>query len=168
MTLLPIGATPCPECPEPSLDGHKVTFMDYDGSTYYIMYVEDGGTAFPPEEDPDHSDIELIFDGWTNMNRLENVTEDIVLQAMYDTVDGKTLMFHEVSPDCNQVCINLKADVPSLDVTIDWGDGQVDQVNVSAGGSDYCHNYSEPGDKVTKFWVSNGSGNFSFNFGDII
>ena len=145
MTLLPIGATPCPECPEPSMDGHKVTFMDYDGSAYYIMYVEDGGTAYPPEEDPDHSEWGLSFVKWQALDRLENVTSDLTIQSIFRMIDSKTCVQSLISPYCLNHEIKLNVDEAG-DFFISWGDGSSETKELVVGNNVIYHEYNVAGD----------------------
>lgn len=95
-----------------SVEGHKVTFWDFDGVILKEEIVQDGEDATPPIT-PNHP--YLVFDGW---NRdYVNITKDTDIGAIYDT-DNKGVYFETRG---NVTTYGFRLEAP--DLTIDWGDG---------------------------------------------
>ena len=95
-----------------SIEGHKVTFWDYDGVILKEEIVQEGEDATPPIT-PNHPYLE--FEGW---NRdYVNITKDTDIGAIYDT-DNKGVYFETRG---NVTTYGFRLIAP--DITIDWGDG---------------------------------------------
>lgn len=87
------------------LDQYTVTFVDYDGSILKETIVPEGGAATAPEENPVRPGY--IFTGWDK--GFENVTEDMVIKALYEEKKGT-----QENVDDNEDMANEEISVPEM------------------------------------------------------
>ena len=77
---------------DPPVEGdYKVRFIDYDGKVIKEQKVASGQSATPPT--PSHKFLTL--DKW--QGSYENVTEDTDVYAIYETTNGSTYLFVDVT-----------------------------------------------------------------------
>lgn len=104
-------------------EGNRIRYYDYDGTLLKTQYVKNGGKSTPPD-DPNPDPDFLIFKEWTHTeSELSNIQYDIDVGATYDTVDNKTYLFC-VFDEFDQPTLYLNSP-NSVNITIDWGDGEI-------------------------------------------
>lgn len=72
-------------------DGHRVLWLDYDGTIIKDELVPHGKPATPPEAEDMPQNEHLVFNGWDRP--FDNITEDTEINALYDTENG-SIWFH--------------------------------------------------------------------------
>ena len=98
---------------------YLVRFFDIDGTILKEEYVDSGNAATAPPN-PTYDPTYLTFDGWNN--DFSNITHDLDVGAIYDTIDGKTYLFLRITTISGlQPAVRLNKSTTAL-LTIDWGD----------------------------------------------
>lgn len=111
---------------------HEVRFFDADGTLLKTEYIEDGGTATPPD-DPVYDSERLVFDRWCSAigNVFTNITHDVDYGAHYYIKDDKYHIFCEFNATTGYdvkipISVNGSTSNP-ITVYVDWGDGQQEE-----------------------------------------
>ena len=143
--------------PVSNLLKHEVRFFDADGTLLKTEYVEDGGTATPPD-DPNFDSARLSFVCWgcaLGDNTFSPIISDMDYMAVYTPIDGKTYLFihiddvtgYTITPNIRQYWYGTLS-VASPALTIDWGDGTTDKITTSSYSSLFkpTHTYITAGD----------------------
>jgi hypothetical protein len=105
-----------------------VRFFDIDGTILKEEYVDSGNAATAPSN-PTYDSTYLTFDGWNN--DFSNITHDLDVGAIYDTIDGKTYLFLKVTNETGlQPTLQLNKSTTAL-MTINWGDGNTNTTTTS-------------------------------------
>lgn len=140
-----------------------VNFFDYEGTILY-SYTWDEAKALakmPPL--PDRTSEGLVCQGWnyTLEEMKAQADEDgdngyADIGAIYTTIDGKTRFFitldNEESKDIKFCLISVRANI-----TVDWGDGSVEDIAISYTNFQPYHQYESLGDYVVSVGVKSGS-----------
>ncbi len=96
-------------------EGHKVTFLDVDGTELKVEYVKDGGSATPPAN-PERT--YCTFVEW--VGDYTNVTNDVLVMPQYRSSDGNChYEIDAVAGTLLQLTFSFSGTAP----VIDWGDG---------------------------------------------
>ena len=141
---------------------HKVIFIDpFDKISE--QYVRNGYNAKPPTPIIYEN---LEFAEWNQS--YENVTEDRVIGAVYNTVNNKSYAYISITKimSCDVTLYFYKPDSSTL--TIDWGDGTTSTFTNASSFNTGIHTYSAFGDYIITMWISSGSGTYQFGGGTTV
>ena len=116
-----------------------VKYVDLDGTILKEERVKIGSESTPPDN-PNYDPEYLIFNKWTDAVQLNNITRDMTIAAIYNTVDNATYYFFELDSDNLIIEFSING-IPS---SIDYGDGST--------GTDITHTYSTKGNYVVKIY----------------
>lgn len=136
--VVPSGAPPTGD--------YLVRFFDIDGTILKEEWVDSGNAATAPSN-PTYDSTYLTFDGWNN--DFSNITHDLDVGAIYDTIDGKTYLFLKVTNVTGlQPTLQLNKSTTAL-LTINWGDATTN-TTTSSGNVNITKTsaYSAVGDYV--------------------
>lgn len=134
---------------------HKVIFLDPFG-VVNEQWVENGTNAIVPT--PRVHDY-LTFVEWNQST--ENVTEDRVIGAIYDTTDGKTYAKIRLTIVSGLSIILCLSKTDSSTLTVDWGDNTQNTYTNAGDFKTGTHVYPTVGDYWIKVWISSGNGNYN-------
>lgn len=143
-----------------------VRFIDYDGTVLKEEWVDSGNDATPPTlpgHSTDCSGGGLTFQEWNNT--YTNVTRDVDVGATYITTDGKT---HALFTLTVQTTKDLRLHFNKSDgstLTVDWGDGTQNTFTNTGSFNTGTHIYTNYGDYEVTFWISSGTGTYTFGYG---
>lgn len=140
-----------------------VRFFDIDGTILKEEYVDSGNAATAPAN-PTYDSTYLTFDGWNN--DFSNITHDLDVGAIYDTIDGKTYLFLKITTITGlQPTLQLNKATTAL-LTIDWGDATTN-TTTSSGNVNVTKTaaYSAVGDYVVSIECA---ANYGVNTGGYI
>lgn len=137
---------------------HKVIFIDPFG-VVNEQWVENGTNAIVPT--PRVHEY-LTFVEWNQST--ENVTEDMVVGAIYDTTDGKTYAFVKLTQVSGKNLILYLNKSNSATLTVDWGDGSISTFTNTGNFNTGAHQYTDYGDYVIKIWIT-GTGTYKLGNG---
>jgi hypothetical protein len=117
-----------PTSAPPSTGTFLVRFFDIDGT---ILKEErrNAGQAATAPSNPTFDSTYLTFFGWNQ--DFSNITHDLDVGAIYDTIDGKTYLFLRVTTITGlQPILQLNKSTTAL-LTIDWGDATTNTTTTS-------------------------------------
>ena len=133
--------------------GYTITFYDIDGRILKTEIVASGGTATAPTANYDPT--YLTFYEWNN--NYNNITEDVDIGAIYQTVSGYTYYKIGISATGTTLNVYFNKGTASL-VTIIWGDGSTNYTGSTSGWYSPSHTYNTSGSFIIT--IINTSGTF--------
>ena len=105
---------------------YMVRFIDFNGIVLKTQFVASGQSALAPTV-PSHQ--YLKFREWNNT--YSNVTHDVDVGAIYDTIDGKTYIFITATDRTGlQPSLSINKSNTAL-LTVSWGDGTTSTTTIS-------------------------------------
>lgn len=128
-----------------------VCFWDYDGTLLYSCTLAEAQAMTELPEVPDHSqdEIPLTFEEWNwTLEEINALDRKADVGAMYSPTDGKTHFSIMLTPVTGVDVTLAWSQYVSADriITIDWGDGTVEDYQQGATGQTSCsHTYTEYG-----------------------
>lgn len=131
-------------------EGYRVRYIDADGTILKEEYVQEGGTTTPPSA-PNYDSDYLEFQEWNYDTTNLVVESDLDIGATYKTKDDCTYLFCKFTVTTG---LNPTLQITG-DVTIDWGDGIIDNL--------LTHTYAEAGEYIIKI---DGMNRMSTNSGN--
>ena len=144
----------------------RVRYIDsYDGTILKEQIVESGEDSTPPD-DPVHDLV--TFGGWNIVST--NITHDTDIGAIYDTDDGKTIIFATFNANTG-LSPNLFLNKSTNDLmTITWGDGTT-STSSAIGNFNVNHTYPAGSYIITltcagAYSFANGSATYSIFTGN--
>lgn len=135
------------------LDLTKVNFVDYDGTLIASYTVEEARSLTALPDFPDHSDIGLVADGWSEeLEYVKSLNYGFIIGLHVKPVDNATVI--EFIGSANET-YTMKiysdsynsTDKYKYNLTINWGDGETvqDAVNSSTNYKTFTHTYQKTG-----------------------
>lgn len=135
------------------LDLTKVNFVDYDGTLIASYTVEEARSLTALPDFPDHSDVGLIADGWSEeLEYVKSLNYGFIIGLHVKPVDNATVI--EFIGSANET-YTMKiysdsynsTDKYKYNLTINWGDGETvqDAVNSSTNYKTFTHTYQKTG-----------------------
>ena len=131
----------------------RVNFVDYDGTLIASYTVEEARNLTALPDFPDHSDIGLVADGWSEeLEYVNSLNYGFIIGLHVKPVDNATVI--EFIGSANET-YTMKiysdsynsTDKYKYNLTIDWGDGETvqDTVNSSTNYKTFTHTYQKTG-----------------------
>lgn len=140
-----------------SQNGFLVRFIDDDGTILKDEYVQPGGSATPPANQP--GDDIRTFLGWSGS--YQNVTMNEIVGAKYwfgSGADLKSYLFINLNA-ATGLTINVRLYITSGSATIDWGDG-TSSTTSGTGDKIMPHTYAASGPyRISIDGLQSGTGN---------
>ena len=159
------------------LDLTKVNFVDYDGTLIASYTVEEARNLTALPDFPDHSDIGLVADGWSEeLEYVKSLNYGFIIGLHVKPVDNATVI--EFIGSANET-YTMKiysdsynnTDKYKYNLIINWGDGETleDAANSSSSYKTFTHTYQKTGiytirilsQEFFHFYGSDNSGIFS-------
>ena len=139
-----------------SVKEKDVNFYDYDGTLLYSYSARDFANLSAMPRNPSHTGLTAKGWNWSLADAKTHVSTYgwLDIGQMYDTNDGSTRFYIEID-DNSQLEYRLYISNSANALTIDWGDGTIENADTS---SPKTHTYATKGSYIIKL-----TGTFSFS-----
>lgn len=141
----------------PVAEENDVIFIDYDGTIRYSYSAADFANLTELPANPTHQGLTAQGWNWTLADAKAYVAAYgmLVIGQLYITDDGKTRVYINVGSDIRSRTV-WWYQTAANSVTVDWGDGTVEDTVSGTGAKSASHTYASPGSYIIKFTCTSG------------